>query len=104
MPGRSDILIEIYSMAEHNEEIKQFIRDHSGLFWYIKPEAKERISLEFLVETILNYGSLGDVKKLFELIGLKETAKIFFRRSTMKRNNYFPQVKNYFTMYFNRHA
>jgi hypothetical protein len=44
-------------MPEHSEEIKQFIRGHSSLFWYIKPEAKERISLEFLVETILNYGS-----------------------------------------------
>jgi hypothetical protein len=56
--------VETYSMTEHSEEIKQFIRDHSSLFWYIKPEAKERISLEFLVETILSFGNSRDVRWL----------------------------------------
>ncbi len=91
-------------MAEHSEEIRQFIREHSSLFWYIKEEAKERISLEFLVETILNYGTLADVKRLFELVGLENTADIFSRQTNRTRCNYFPQVKNFFTLYFNRHV
>lgn len=91
-------------MAEHSEEIKQFIRERNSLFWYIKPEAKEKISVEFLVEHILNYGSLDDVKRLIELLGIKKTAEIFFQRSSLQRNNYFPKVKNYFTLYFNRHV
>ena len=91
-------------MPEHNKEIKKFIKEHSSLFWYIKQDAKERISVEFLVETILNYGTLNDIKKLFKVIGFKTAAEIFFKQSSMKRSNYFPKVKTFFTFYFNRHA
>ena len=89
---------------EHNEEIKKYIREHSDLFWYIKPEAKERISVEFLVEIILNYGSLEDVRKLFNLIGTKKTSEIFYKQVNRQRCNYFPKVKNYFSLYFKRHV
>lgn len=91
-------------MIEHNEEIKRFIREHSSLFWYVKDDAKEKISLEFLVETILNYGGLEDIKQLFELIGIDKSAEIFFKQVNRTRCNYFPQVKNFFTIYFNRHV
>ncbi|MCX6150744.1 MAG: hypothetical protein NTX22_09490 [Ignavibacteriales bacterium] len=94
----------IREQKENSPELKTFIRDHKDLFWYIKEEAKERISLEFLIETILNYGTLNDVKKMFELIGFKKTAEIFFKQSSRERNSYLPKVKNYFTLYFNRHA
>jgi hypothetical protein len=58
-----------------------------------------------LVETILNYGSLEDVKELFQLLDAKEVARLF-RQSTSDRvrNNYFPEVRNFFNLYFNRHA
>jgi hypothetical protein len=39
-----------------NKDIIQFIRENEALFWGIKPEEKENISLSVLVETILNYG------------------------------------------------
>lgn len=91
-------------MNKHNDEIKKFIREHSYLFWYIKEEAKERISLQLLVETVLNYGALEDVKKMFELIGIKKTSEIFFDQINRPRCNYFPKVKNYFSLYFERHA
>ena len=91
-------------MPEHSEEIKKFIREHSSLFWYVKEEAKEKVSIEFLVEIILNYGIIEDVKKLFELIGFEKTAEIFFKQTNRMRCNYFPQVKIFFTLYFNRHV
>ena len=50
----------------NSPEIKAFIREHTCLFWWIKPEEKENISLDFLVETILNYGDVQDIKRLFE--------------------------------------
>ena len=53
-------------MPENPEEIKLYIRERRDLFWYTKEDQKEKISLDFLVETILNYGSLEDAKKLFE--------------------------------------
>ncbi|MDR3667280.1 MAG: hypothetical protein P4L35_10600 [Ignavibacteriaceae bacterium] len=91
-------------MSVNSEEIKSYIREHSDLFWYIKKDQKENISLDFLVETILNYGSLEDAKKLFALIGIKKTASIFLKNSKKNRNNYFPKVNNFFTLYFERHA
>ena len=91
-------------MTDHRKEIKRFINDHSNLFWYIKQDAKQSISIEFLVETILNYGDLKAVKKLLTLLGTKRTAEIFFKQTRNKRCNYFPKVKNYFALYFDRHA
>ena len=91
-------------MAEHSKEIKRFIKDHSSLFWSIRQDAKESVSLEFLVETILNYGDFKDVKKLLSLLGTKRTAEIFFKQTRNRRCNYFPKVKNYFALYFGRHA
>ena len=85
-------------------EIKQLIKENSSLFWWIKEEEKENISQEFLVETILNYGDIKSVKKLFELIGINKVAEIFYKQTSRERINYFPQVVNFFNLYFKRHA
>ncbi len=58
----------------NSPEIKEFIRQHSNLFWYTPEDKKEDIRPEFLVETILNYGDLNDAGILFiswELIGFQ---------------------------------
>lgn len=89
---------------KHSKEIDKFIQDRSTLFWYIPEEKKTSISLEFLVETILNYGDEKDVKRLFDLVGLKEAARIFREQINGQRVNYFPQVVHYFTLYFNKYA
>ena len=56
------------------------------------------------METILNYGDLDAVRQLFNKVGMKTVADIFFRQTNRSRVNYFPQVANFFTIYFNRHA
>jgi hypothetical protein len=91
-------------MAEHNDEIKQFIREHGSLFWYIKPDAKERISLESLVETILSFGNGRDVKRLFDLLGVEKVAEIFYKQISGRRVNYKPRTKHFFKLYFDRHV
>ncbi len=40
-------------------------------------EIKEYISLELLLETILNYGDQESVKKLLELMGIDKASEIF---------------------------
>jgi hypothetical protein len=82
----------------------EFIRSHRNLFWYIPEEEKENISMAVLVETILNYGDLQAVRQLIKIAGIKSVAEIFFKQIRHKRVNYFPQVSNFFTLYFNRHA
>ena len=91
-------------MHQNTSEIKQFIHDKSYLFWYIKDEAKENISIDFLVETMLNYGDEKDVKRLFDIIGIDSVAEIFYKQISGKRNNYRPRTIHYFPLYFNRHA
>jgi len=46
------------------------------LFCYIPEDKKEEISEDILVEFILNYGTLDDVKELFGLMGIKLVAEI----------------------------
>jgi len=90
--------------ASHNQEIKNFIKEHSNLFWYTPEDKKEQISIELLLETILNYGDQESVKSLFELLGVNKASEVFNIQISNERNNYFAPVKNFFQLYFNRHA
>jgi len=88
-------------------EIKAFISKNKTLFWYTPDDKKEDISLEFLVETILNYGDLMAVKQLFELLGIKKVAEIFFHSinlSDRRKGNFHELTINYFTLLFKRYA
>jgi len=91
----------------NSPEIIAFIRENSYLFWYTPEDKKEDISPEFLVETILNYGDMVAVKKLFDLIGIKKVAAIFFdsiNKSERRKGNFHELSINYFTLLFNRYA
>jgi len=82
--------------------ISQFIKKRPYLAWYIKDY--NNLSEESVVEHTLNYGDFDDVKKLFKIIGIKKAAAIFKRQIKLPRNNYRPQIKNYFQLYFKRYA
>ena len=104
--SRFFITLYIY-FAMNSPEIKAFIRQNSSLFWYTPEDKKEDISLEFLVETILNYGDLRAVKQLFELMGIKKISEIFFysiNLSDRRKGNFHELTINYFTLLFKRYA
>jgi hypothetical protein len=88
-----------------SKKIADYIKQREVLFWYTPAEKLSNISLSFLTETILNYGTMDDIRELFAVIGVENAAKAF-REATRKsmRDNYFPEVKNYFTLYFNKYA
>lgn len=91
----------------NSPEIKQFIHEHSNLFWYTPEDKKEEISNEFLVETILNYGDKNDVIQLFCLLGINRVAEVFFNsinRSSRRKGNYHEITVNYFTHVFRKYA
>jgi hypothetical protein len=90
-----------------SETLKDFIREHAVLFWYSPEDKAETVSDELLVETILNYGDMDAVRKLFKIMGLKNVASIFFHsinKSERSKNNYYELTLNYFTLLFNRYA
>jgi hypothetical protein len=91
----------------NSPEVKQFIREHGNLFWYIPGDKKEEVSSELLVETILNYGDKEAVVQLFHLLGINKVAEIFFtsiNRSSRRRGNYHEITINFFTHLFKRYA
>lgn len=88
----------------NNQKIKRFIKEKKYLFWWIKEEDIENISIELLTEAILSYGNESDIKKLFNLIGIERVAKIFKMQISRKRINYQPRTVNFFRLYFNRNA
>lgn len=88
----------------NNEDTKNFIKENSSLFWQVKKEDKENISLDALVEAILNYGNEKNIKKLFELVGIKKVAEIFRKQTSRKRVNYHKRTVHYFNLYFQKNA
>jgi len=82
-----------------------YIQHRRPLFWSVRDDKLLDISDELLVETILNFGTLDDVRELIQLLGLQQTAATFYKTTVNRaRHNYFPEVANFFRLYFNRHA
>ena len=88
----------------YNSEIKAFIRGKSNLFWSVPEDKKEEVSPALLVETILNYGTMDDVRTLFRLMGIEEVSRIFFSAKGRQKLNYYPQIYNYFSLLFGKYA
>lgn len=88
----------------NSPEIKQFIREHSNLFWYTPENNKEDISNELLVETTLNYGNMDDVRQLISIMGMERISRIFLGLEGRKKLNYYPEIHNFFSLLFNQHA
>lgn len=88
----------------NDSELKTFIREKSYLFWYIPNSEKENISPELLVETILNYGTMDEIKSLIKIMGIKKMSDIFFSATGRKKLNYYPEIYNFFSLFFTRNA
>ncbi len=82
--------------------IQEFIKKRKYLVWYVKD--LEKLNNEAIVEAVLNYGDWNDVQKMFDILGIKEVAKIFRKRIGGMRCNYHLKTKNYFNLYFNKYA
>jgi len=85
--------------------INQFIEKRPYLVWYVKDLNK--LNEASIVEHVLNYGNWDDVQEMIKILGMQKTADIFREKSTpdkFGRQNYDPQVKNYFQLYFDKYA
>lgn len=93
-------------MASENSEllVKQLLKKNAKLFWWVPEDKVENLPLESLVEAVLNYGTIEQVRELFDKIGLKKVASIFREQVMRPRKVYSAQVENYFTLYFNKYA
>ena len=79
-----------------------FVRKRKYLFWSTKNY--DGLSKRVVVEGVLNYGDMNDVRELITLLGIQQVAKIFYENTNRPRINYRPEVKNYFQLYFQKYA
>lgn len=79
-----------------------FIKKRKHLFWSTKNY--DGLSNEAVVEAVLNYGDMNDVRELIDLLGMQEVAKIFYENTNRPRINYDPKIVNYFSLFFNKYA
>ena len=82
--------------------ISNFIKERPYLVWGTRNYYN--LSEEAIVENVLNYGDIDDVKEMFSILGIKKSAIIFKKQISQKRNNYRPKIKNYFNLYFKKYA
>ena len=82
--------------------LRKIVEEQPHIVWYCKDFQK--LSKESLVENILNWGDFKDIQKMIDILGMQETAGIFRNQIAQKRNNYQPQIKNYFQLYFDKYA
>lgn len=82
--------------------IGDFVKKRKYLFWSTKNY--DGLSKEAVVEGILNYGDMNDVRELIALLGIQEVAKIFRENTNRLRINYDPKIVNYFSLYFQKYA
>jgi len=82
--------------------IGDFVRKRKYLFWSTKNY--DGLSKSAVVEGVLNYGDMDDVRELIALLGVQEVAEIFYKNTNRPRINYRPEVKNYFQLYFQKYA
>ena len=85
-------------------EVKNFIDDHGHLFWYSPAPKSETVSDELLVESMLNYGTWEEVHDMFKIVGLRKVAAVFWGMTGRKKLNFFPEIHNYFSLYFAKYA
>ncbi|MEN0051543.1 MAG: hypothetical protein AAF806_31050 [Bacteroidota bacterium] len=91
-------------MSNNQIDLSALIQDCSYLFWWMPEESKKALPVESIVEAILSYGNLDQVKKLFEQVGLEKTAEIFRKQIAQKRVNYKRRTQHYFNLYFNEYV
>lgn len=82
--------------------IHEFIKKRPYLIWYVRDF--DALSEEAIVESVLNYGDFDDVKEMIAILGIQKTARIFRTRASRERCNYRPEIKHYFTLYFQKYA
>lgn len=82
----------------------EFIDKHRDLFWYTPEQSKRDVSDSLLVETILNEGTLDDFRELRGILGARRIAEVFFSAEGRKAKNYYPEIRNFFSLVLKDYA
>lgn len=84
------------------ERYRKFIEERPNLWWWVRD--RENLSVESIVEGVLSYGDIEDVRELFELMGREQVKEAFLLQIKRHRNNYRPATVNFFKRVFSSNA
>jgi hypothetical protein len=90
------------SASTSPKTVQGIIERKPYLTWYVADP--KQLSDASVLEHVLNYGDWEDVQHFIQIKGLEETAQLFARHAKQTRCNYLPEIKAYFTKYFQKHA
>lgn len=76
----------------HSQQIINFIKRNDHLFWYTPMEEKQNISEQMLVEFIINFGTLENIKELIQLYGVPKMQKLLLEFKGRKKQNIYPEL------------
>lgn len=82
--------------------VGDFVKQRKHLFWSTRNY--DGLSKGAVIEAVLNYGDMEDVRALITLLGIREVASIFREQTNRPRVNYRPEVRHYFQLYFQKYA
>lgn len=86
-------------------EMIAFLQEQRDIFWHHRKDRLHELSDDAIVEQVLNYGDYAAVKNLLAIWGTDHVAEVFQRNTAPgRRVNYFPEVRQFFNLYFKRHA
>lgn len=83
-------------------ELQELIKKRPHLIWYVKDYAA--LDERSIVEHVLNYGNWDDFQEMIRIMGIDSAARVFKEYAFQPRTNYFPEVRHYFKLYFDKHA
>ncbi|MEK7615814.1 MAG: hypothetical protein AAB420_01230 [Patescibacteria group bacterium] len=83
-------------------DYRDIIRKNPGLIWYSRNY--DGFEESTVVEAVLNYGDWDEFKALKESLSVERVAEIFRENAFRERTNYRDDVRQYFTLYFDKHA
>lgn len=83
---------------------QQYIENHKEQFWYTPEFEKKNISDELLVETMLNYGTLDDFRSLMRVLTPQRVAEVFFSAKGRQLQNYYPEIRHFFSIVLRKYA
>lgn len=84
------------------QKARQLIKNKPYLMWYT--QSYDKLSPESILENVISHGDWPDFLELVEIFGVKQSANIFNRIISKKRNNLKPKTISLFTRYFKKYA
>ena len=91
-------------LTNQRERREKFIDDHRAMFWYTPESKKREIGDDLLVETVLNDGTLDDYRELRDILTPQRLAHVFFAATGRKAGNYYPEIRNFFSLVLKPYA